>query len=155
MIENIKVSPQDVGLLSAFDWVINNKGYARTRQKHNGQHLFLHKIVAERMGLRRNSEVDHIDNNPLNNTRINLREADRSQQCANRRMSAHNTSGFKGVSFDKRRKANPWKAVITIDRKYISLGSFSSPEAAARAYDEAAVKQWGAYAKTNAMLGLV
>ncbi|KAB0570606.1 HNH endonuclease signature motif containing protein [Brucella pituitosa] len=49
------------------------------------------------------SEIDHIDKNHMNNRPNNLRPATRSQNLMNTALRADNTSGIKGVGFDKRR----------------------------------------------------
>lgn len=55
--------------------------------------------------------------------------------------------GFKGVTYDAQRRK--WSARITIDGKRIKLGRFESPDAAARAFDQAAIAAWGEDTFTN------
>lgn len=59
----------------------------------------------------------------------------------------NNTSGFKGVIFKK--KINKWKAQITFQGKYKSLGCFFCIVKAARAYDKAAIELFGEFARLN------
>ena len=68
--------------------------------------------------------VDHIDNIKSNNNINNLRWATNSENQHNKSMSKNNTSGVKGVVWDKDR--NKWRAQITIDGIYIYLGSFTN-----------------------------
>jgi hypothetical protein len=91
--------------------------------------------------------VDHHDHNGLNNRRSNLRPASQSQNIANARRRRDNTSGFRGVTFNRR--ARRWAAQITVDQKTRGLGYFSTAEEAARAYDVAAVDAWGDFARPN------
>jgi hypothetical protein len=92
-------------------------------------------------------QVDHIDHDPLNNTRDNLRLVDKSQNQMNRlpgpSTGSERWSRYKGVS---RRKSNgKWRAKIN----KISLGTFSTEIEAAAAYDMAALSLFGEYAFTN------
>ena len=83
-------------------------------------------------------EIDHIDGNGLNNDIENLRAATRSQNCRNKGAQKNNTSGFKGVSWQKRDKK--WQAQIKLDGKAHHLGRFDTLEAAHEAYKAAATK---------------
>jgi len=85
------------------------------------------------------NEIDHIDGDKGNNRICNLREATRSQNCANRRKI--------GVGLPKgvQRNANRFQAVITVNGKRKCLGSYLSPEEAHAAYCAAAQNEFGAY----------
>jgi len=89
--------------------------------------------------------IDHRDGNPANNRWSNLRLATHSQNNANRRRPRHNTSGFKGVSYDRQRQQ--WKATICKDGHTMCLGWFDTPQAAHRAYVKAARKLFGEFAR--------
>jgi HNH endonuclease len=100
-----------------------------------------HKVVARiLLNAPANLEVDHIDGNPLNNCRNNLRLATRSQNMANSLMP--NSSGYRGV----RKVGNTYQASITVNYQYISLGSFPSAALASQAYETAAKKYFGEFA---------
>jgi len=90
---------------------------------------------------------DHVDGDGLNNQEENLRLSTSQQQCRNRHIANNNTSGYKGVSLHIR--TGKFQAKIAIDRKPIHLGSFSTAEEAALAYNRAAVLYFGQFAKLN------
>ncbi len=92
-------------------------------------------------------EVDHRNGDGLDNRRENLRAATRTQNMANTRLRSNNTSGFKGVSFDNRTAR--WIAAIRLDGHSYFLGRFDVPEEAARAYDAAALRLFGEFARIN------
>jgi hypothetical protein len=87
--------------------------------------------------------VDHRNGDGLDCQRQNLREASPSQNGMNRGKPATNSSGFKGVNWHK--KSGKWRT--TLKNKH--LGLFLNPEDAAHAYDEAAIKDCGEFAKLN------
>ena len=82
------------------------------------------------------SQIDHIDNNRANNSINNLREATNTQNAYNKSISKLNSTGFKGVSLDKR--SGRYRAYITIDKKQKSLGYYATAEEAGAAYVTAA-----------------
>ena len=73
-------------------------------------------------------EIDHKDNDQLNNRIENLRPATRSQNCSNTGIGKKNTSGVKGVSWSKRN--NKWRAKCKINGKTIHLGYYTDLEVA-------------------------
>lgn len=73
--------------------------------------------------------------------------AQKKENSRNSKRPITNTSGFKGVSWRKDRSR--WYAHIKVNQKFISLGSFGTVEKAAKAYDNAAKKEFGKYARTN------
>lgn len=103
----------------------------------------MHRVIADVHD--RNIEVDHRDGNGLNNTRANLRPCTHVNNSRNR-ISRVGMSKFKGVSF---RETQGWCASIRVNYVLRWLGTFASEEAAARAYDAAAIRYHGEYALPN------
>lgn len=99
--------------------------------------------------------VDHIDGNPLNNQRSNLRVTDARGNATNITSSAQQKrGGFKGVTWHP--KGKKWQAQIGAGavkpcgrRRSIYLGLYADPVDAARAYDAAALKYHGEFAALN------
>jgi hypothetical protein len=91
--------------------------------------------------------VDHKNCDSLDNRRENLRFATRAENIRNRRKRKNTTSRFIGVNFYKP-KGN-WESRIMYQEKRIRLGRFDSETDAALAYDEAAKKYFGEFARLN------
>ena len=91
------------------------------------------------------ADIDHIDGNRTNNRISNLRAATRSENLANARKHAHNTSGAKGVYFDRQR--GKYQAHITHQYKYYHLGRFDTFEQAVAARRDAAERMHGKFAR--------
>jgi|SRR6478735_6686892 len=139
----------DLPVVQQYSWYYlwtRNKEYAAT--KLNGKTTYMHRLILE------GDEIDHIDGNGLNNQRSNLRSATHQQNLANQKLSAASTTGFKGVTKDKRLKAK-WMAQTKYNGQRVYIGKFNSPEEAACAYDEKMVELHGEFAKTNKALGLL
>ena len=90
--------------------------------------------------------VDHIDNCKTNNSITNLRWATSSQNNQNKSMMSNNTSGVKGVIWNK--ISNKWRAIITIDGIKVHLGYFKNLEDAKQARMIKANQAFGVF--TNA-----
>lgn len=108
----------------------------------------LHREICKRIGLNIDGfEIDHIDCDPANNIRENLRVVTSSQNKMNKDKTFLNKSGYKGVHFNKR--ANKFTAQIAINRKQIHLGLFLTAEEAAAAYDRASIIYHKEYGRLN------
>ncbi len=92
-------------------------------------------------------KVDHKDGDGLNNRFNNLRLASDTQNAQNTKKRSDNKSGFKGVSWHSQQ--NKWRAVITINKKNKHLGTFYNIQDAASAYESAAKKYFGDFARTS------
>jgi gluconate kinase len=90
------------------------------------------------------SHIDHIDRNRLNCQRNNLRPATNSQNLANRGKNRNNTSGYKGVTWDKERRK--WLAQIEVRGRNRCLGRYDDKEEAHVAYCVALRKHFAEYA---------
>lgn len=92
------------------------------------------------------NEIDHINGNPSDNRIANLREATRSQNGSNLKLSKANTSGLKGVHLHK---PGVWRARIAPRKKSICLGLYDCPAAAHFAYVIAAKELFGEFSRTG------
>lgn len=75
--------------------------------------------------------VDHINRNPLDNRRANLRVTDKSGNALNAGPQRNNTSGVRGVDFDRAR--NQWAARIKVAKRQYQIGRFATFEEAVHA----------------------
>lgn len=111
-----------------------------------GGYIYMHRHI---LNCDASTVVDHINGNGLDNRRSNLRVASSSGNNRNRRVSRliTKTSRFKGVH----RCGKRWRAQVA-DR---TVGLFANEHDAAIAYDVAASMEFGEFALTNEMLGLL
>ena len=87
--------------------------------------------------------IDHADRNRSNNRKYNLRQATVSQNSMNKTLRKNN-SGITGVGLDKR--CNKWRAVITLNQKFIWLGEYADKDDAIKARLLAEAKYFGDFA---------
>jgi hypothetical protein len=101
----------------------------------------MHRLIMGQM-------TDHVNGNGLDNRRVNLRAATRSQNGGNRRKAVATGSRFKGVTPYVGHPGR-WLAYITINRSRMHLGIFDGEEQAGHAYDDAARDLFGEFAALN------
>lgn len=107
---------KDKDIVLAHKWYVTKRGYVQTSslRSKTGKTFFLHNLI---MDAQKGKEIDHISGNKLDNRRKNLRYATRSQQMMNRCVPSHNTSGVKGVHFEK--QYQKWIAEIRVGERRI------------------------------------
>jgi hypothetical protein len=111
----------------------------------NKKNLYAHRVIFMMIHGRWPEQIDHIDGNRSNNLIENLREANNAQNNRNTKLRSSNTTGFKGVVYNKINKN--YNASITVNYKSIHLGCFDTPEAAHEAYKKAALELHGNFAR--------
>lgn len=135
----IEIDVDDLDDVSGFQWRLDGNGYVvRTVRKVKIE--LLHRMI---LRVPSGKVVDHIDGDPSNNSRRNLRICTFAENLRNRRKSKANKCGLKGV-YRSRKK---WRAQIKIDARKINLGMHETPELAHAAYCAAAVQHHGEFAR--------
>ena len=131
---------EDVEFCSKYKWCCRNRGYVITTI--DGKKKLLHRLLLKVEG---KNPIDHINGNPLDNRKSNLRECTVQQNTMNTITCKSNKSGIKGVSFDKSR--NKWRAYITLNDKQLYLGRYDAKEEAIEARKQAEIKYFGEYSR--------
>lgn len=144
------VDDGDYERLSQFKWCVSRQGggkFQAVRRKpgSRGGLILMHREILKAPD---HLQVDHRNGNPLDNQRENLRSATNQQNKQGARNRTEGlTSQFRGVSL--RSDTKKFTARITVNGKNKCLGSFTAEEAAARAYDTEALKNFGEFADLN------
>lgn len=145
--QNALVDATDYEWLSQWNWFAwwaptSHSFYAMRGSEPDRKRIFMHKEIYQTTP---GTEVDHKNGDTLDNRRCNLRSSNHAQNQQNAKKQSGRSSHFKGVTaWDGR-----WRARITVARQIIHLGSFGSAKDAAVAYDEAAKKYFGEFARLN------
>lgn len=139
----VQLDVEDAIYFGGVTWTVNTSGYvlATDTKSNPWRNQCLHVLVAKRAkiyvpGLM----VDHKDGNKLNCRRGNLRPATRSQNGANQQRGGKLPKGVHLVN-------GRYRAKITVEGRYIFLGSFDTVEEASAAYRDSAIKHFGDFAR--------
>lgn len=107
---------------------LHSQGYSSINL--NGAHFLAHRLAwLHATGEAPSKFIDHINGIKTDNRLCNLREATKTENALNSKISCANTSGIKGVCLSGG-SANPWKARIRVDGKELHLGRFKTKEEA-------------------------
>lgn len=124
--ERILVDYRDSQELNENGWYINAGGYAARTEylgtwggRQHSRLIYMHRQI---MNAPTGKVIDHINGDKLDNRRGNLRICNQSVNMFNYGLPKHNTSGYRGVSWNKAR--NKWMAQIKHDKKNYNLGLF-------------------------------
>lgn len=140
------VDDEDFEYLNQFLWCFDGNYAVRriTVEKGVYKKIYLHHVI---FPIKKGFQVDHKNTNKLDNQKNNLRYATHAENVRNKKIISTNTTGYKGVTFNKR--AGKFVAQITVNNKNIFLGYFIKAEEAAVAFDLAATKFYKKFANLN------
>jgi len=122
-------------------WYIKKNGYLDTVDSNN-KHMLMHRLIMDVLDCPE-IQVDHINNNKLDNRKENLRLCTFQQNMFNRGIKKNNSSGITGVVWDKEK--NKWCAQIRYNNKNIFLGYFDDINEAKNARQEAEIRYFGKF----------
>ena len=126
-----------------YNWYLNNHGYVLGRRE-NKKLTLLHRYIMEYSG---NNFVDHINNDPLDNRKCNLRTITPQQNSQNKTSHKNGTSKYIGVSWNTNNKH--WVSRITLNGKSKHLGQFDDEIEAAKCRDKATIEHFGEFGNLN------
>lgn len=130
--ETMVCDADDWERLKGMYWVVGSTGYAITTthggRKGSKRILFHVAVLQSKPGY----VVDHINRNPLDNRKDNLRYATKAENIINSVKPGRGVTGVRGVYVDKR-KRRKYIARIKKNGKEIRIGSFLTLEEAAKA----------------------
>lgn len=119
----VKVDKDDFNKIKDLCWHKNDAGYAVART--DDKLVKMHRLL---MGFPPDLDIDHINQNKLDNRKDNLRVATKQQNLFNHGIQRNNISGVKGVRWNK--KNRKWVAYISFNGEQKYLGSFNNIEEA-------------------------
>ena len=135
-----KVDNEDFEKLKNINWRYSRGGYA-TSEKLG----FLHRFITDCPD---GKVIDHIDHDPLNNRKSNLRICTPQQNAMNQSVQKRKKSSkYKGVFFNN--TYNYWTASIKYNQCNYLLGNFLEEEEVALAYNKKALELFGEFACLN------
>lgn len=144
----IVIDDEDYDRLSQYKWAQNKtetslNGVIRRTLPKSCRSISIANDVMRRYDVM----FDHIDHNPRNNQKSNLRECTLQQNTFNKSKRTGTSSQYIGVSWD--RKRGRWLSTIRINGRNIFLGRFTDEILAAKAYDTKAVSLFKEFANLN------
>jgi ferredoxin-thioredoxin reductase catalytic subunit len=108
-----KIDIEDIEKVNKFRWILSSSGYA---QSNKGGFRLLHRYILNLNKCKRENDfVDHINGDPLDNRKANLRLCNLKENARNTRNQHITESGVIGVRKDNRCK-NSWRAQIYFNR---------------------------------------
>lgn len=138
---------EDFNLISKYTWTNTKDGYAITTvhvSPNEKYGLYMHKLIMENSDI---YQIDHIDGNPRNNQKYNLRPALIQENSMNHKIHSNNTSGTSGVFYSN--TSNKWVAKIGYKMKSITLGYYNTKEEAVQARKDAEEKYYGDWSRNK------
>lgn len=154
-MKTMQLNHEQVALLDDGDYDrVVSRGWYAAWDKHAKSYVAystdrprvaLHRFI---LSVRDSTPVDHANGNRLDNRRQNLRLCTKSQNAMNQRKQQRpTTSRYKGVNFDTR--SGKWRVTVGFNGRRVHLGYYDDEAEAALAYNVAAIKLFGKFARPN------
>lgn len=122
------VDKEDYPLIEPYCWHRHQDGYMRTRinsyiedGKIHNSYILMHNLI---LGKKEGLEIDHLNGNPADNRKKNLKYKTHTENMDN--IVGYIGNKIKGVCYNKKEKK--WKALITYNKKKYYLGNFEKYE---------------------------
>lgn len=151
-----KVDDEDFEELAVKRWYANvfkRRGKTRVTacrtegSPPNKKNVYMHRLI---MNAPDGAYIDHINGDSLDNRKENLRFCNNSENMRNRGKNQNNTSGYKGVSYNKNRRGKKkWEAKCKHNYKTIHFGIYETAKEASEAYQKGIKKLWPNFAPTK------
>ena len=138
--EYIQIDIEDYDKVKKYCWSINSAGYPVARCHEKDMPIFMHRLILD---VKKGYIVDHKNHNTLDNRKENLRICTQYENMANQKPSSRNTSGHKGVYWNKDK--NKWNVKIGYKNKNINVGYYKDINDAIKARQEAEEKYFGEF----------
>ena len=137
-----KVTSHRVDVIGKEVGCVSSYGYRVT--KLHGKNYFVHRLIYAMFHGEVPSVLDHVDGNTLNNQIENLRPATMLQNSYNQKNYKNNTTGVKGVNFNK--QCGKFSARCQVNKKQNWLGFFPTLELAEKAVKAFRTEHHGEFA---------
>lgn len=136
-----RVDVSDLEKVLKYTWCLNRQGYltANIRKKLVRLHRYLLEPPDDKF-------VDHIDGDPTNNKRSNLRICSQTENARNTKIQKNNKTGYTGI---RKTKDGMFNARITANRKEIHIGNYPTLKQAVAARKEAEKRHFAEFAASN------
>lgn len=141
------IDADDYGVVSQYSWCVDERpnGLCYANTTIGRRTVRMHELLLPEAA----PEIDHRNNDGLDNRRENLRPATRSQNAANIRPMKGRR--YKGVTYQPRLTTRPWQARAGVQH----LGYFATEEEAAAAYDKYVKEHRGEFSRINNVTTLI
>lgn len=139
--EQFYFDKEDYELIKNYTWSINDSGYVVSNPL--GKWIRMHILIMNRIDANDEKDIDHINHNQKDNRKENLRIIEHFQNITYCKTYLNNTSGRKGVYWDKSK--NRWVVYITYNKKTHFIGRYENFEDAVKAREEAEQKIHGEF----------
>lgn len=143
--KTVVMDVEDALMFAGIAMFVGTNGYAQVRR--SAKTRFVHRVIAGAQG---GELVGHVNGNPLDNRRCNLRVCSDSQNNMNKRLRSNNSTGISGVWWDERRMK--WAVQIAANGERKNIGRFEDLFSAVAARRSAELLLHGSFSATLGVL---